>query len=202
MQIAFTMTRNSVSLWAEGRMYTVDRSHPNFDELVLALKNGEQDVMGLIDLASVPNYIKKLTKGFVTVTEDHVFYKDEPINDYLSGKIIALYREGFDVKMWLNFVENLMANPIESAREELYLFMESSGLPMTPDGHFLAFKKVQNDYTSYHKGKDGKVFDHTPGNYVEEDEANVDTNRNRTCSGGLHFCSHHYLPHYYGNTGS
>jgi hypothetical protein len=86
-------------------------------------------------------------------------------------------------------MENMMTNPSFRAVNELYGFLEKNNLPITPDGHFLAYKRVRENYTDCHTGK----MDNSVGKVVEMERNKVDDNQNNTCSSGLHFCSENYL---------
>jgi hypothetical protein len=68
-------------------------------------------------------------------------------------------------------------------------------LPITDDGYFLAYKRVNRNYTDCHSG----TFDNHVGKVVEMPREKVNANRNETCSAGLHVCSHSYLSHYSGD---
>ena len=89
----------------------------------------------------------------------------------------------------VNFMDNLYQNPSKRAVDELYGFLEKGNLPITPDGHFLAYKKVREDYKDCHSG----TMDNSIGQVVEMERYNVDDNKDNTCSTGLHFCSKDYL---------
>jgi hypothetical protein len=91
-------------------------------------------------------------------------------------------------------MENLMANPSYRAVNELYGFLEKNNLPITSDGHFLAYKKVREDYKDCHSG----TFDNSVGKVVEMERNQVNDNKEQTCSAGLHFCSEGYLRHFGG----
>jgi hypothetical protein len=67
-------------------------------------------------------------------------------------------------------------------------------LPITPDGHFLAYKKVKVDYKDCYSG----TMDNSVGQVVEMERNRVDDDKDRTCSTGLHFCSREYLNHFGG----
>jgi hypothetical protein len=103
-----------------------------------------------------------------------------------------MYQEGFPVEPMVNFMENLMSNPSKRAVEELYAFLEKGNLPITADGCFLAYKKVRNDYLDIHSG----TMDNSVGKTVEMERNEVDDDKDRTCSTGLHFCSLDYLNHF------
>jgi hypothetical protein len=108
--------------------------------------------------------------------------------------MIAMLQEGFPIEPMVTFMENLMSNPSRQAVQELYGFLEKNNLPITPDGHFLAYKKVRDDYLDCHSG----TMDNSVGKIVEMERNEVDDNRNNTCSAGLHFCGHSYLAHFSG----
>jgi hypothetical protein len=95
------------------------------------------------------------------------------------------------------FMDNVMKNPLKSAREELHLFLESGKMPLTPDGHFLAFKRVNNNLKSMYDN----ATQHAVGTWTEMPREKVDPDRHNTCSNGLHFCSPGYLPSYNGHRG-
>jgi hypothetical protein len=102
--------------------------------------------------------------------------------------------DGFPIYHLLKFLGNLMENPSNSAVEELYDFLEVCNLPITEDGHFVAYKRIQANYTDVHSGK----YDNSVGNTVSMERCLVDDRRENTCSHGLHVCSLNYLAHFGG----
>lgn len=95
---------------------------------------------------------------------------------------------GDPIEPMLKFLENLMLNPSYQSRKELYGFLEKYQMPITPDGRFYAYKWVREDFRDAHSG----TFDNTPGKIVSMPRSEVDDNRDRTCSSGLHVCSRGY----------
>jgi hypothetical protein len=85
-----------------------------------------------------------------------------------------------------------MDNPSKRSVDQLYGFLEKNSLPITEDGHFLAYKRVRKDYKDIHSG----TFDNSIGQVVEMDRNAVDDNPESHCSVGLHFCSESYLGHF------
>lgn len=201
-QVPFMISNRSINILLQGKMWNVDSSHPYFEEITEALK-GEHDEKALLELVSIPKSIEGKTFGRVIVGEDAIYYKGKPVHNEMTSRIMDMIAQGFDVEMWALFMDNLMSNPIESAREELYVWMEKAGLPLTSDGCFIAYKRVNADYSSMHKGPGNvTVYNHI-GTMVEMPEGEeVDLNRNSTCSHGLHFCSPQYLNWYYNTSNS
>jgi len=110
----------------------------------------------------------------------------------ISDRIIRMHTEGFDCGPMVNFISNLYSNPSNTAIDELYQFIEKSELPITEDGHFIAYKVVKDDYTDVYTG----TMDNHVGMRPSMPRAMVDTDRHNTCSKGLHFCSKSYLNQY------
>jgi len=108
---------------------------------------------------------------------------------------VQMLQDGFPVDPLVAFMENMMTNPSFRAVNELYGFLEKNRLPITPDGHFLAYKRVRENYTDCHTG----TMDNSVGKIVEMERNKVDDNQNNTCSSGLHFCSENYLKSFGGD---
>lgn len=201
--IANTITPNSVNLLLRGRMRTISDTHVNFHAVREALKNYakypspelEERIAGLVD---IPTFIAKVTEGRVKISDTEVYFDDKPVHGVIASRLLSMLSQGFNVRPLARFLERIRSNTIPTAEDEMYLWMEGSNLPLTDDGCFLAFKKVQDDYKSYHDGK----TDNSIGTKLPLlDASNYDTNRYRTCSSGYHFCSFKYLSSYYGDRG-
>jgi hypothetical protein len=192
--IGFILTGNGVTLFFDGKSVPVDKTHLYFNEIVEELKKGYDnfDVARIKELSNIPEAIKGKLYGDVTVADGLIYYKNKLVHNTLTNKMIEVMKEGWDIAIWANFLNNVMKNPSQTAIDELYLFLEASQMPITPDGYFLAFKKVKNDYTSIYDGK----TDNSIGSKPSMPREKVDPNRNSTCSRGLHFCAHSYLTHF------
>lgn len=104
---------------------------------------------------------------------------------------------GIKVNSYINFLDNVMKNPKESIREELFQFLENGAFPIHEDGRFSAYKKIKEDWTDIYTGK----ISHKIGSKPKMNRKDVDDDRTRTCSIGLHFCAFGYLSSY-GGSGS
>ena len=184
-----------ITVMLDGTTYTINGDHGNYDAIREALKTKDHDrVEQLINVAkSVTNYVA----GRIKIVGDQVFYGDMEVKGSVVNRIISMMREGFDAQPVISFLERLMQNPSKRAVDELYGFLEATSLPITEDGHFLAYKKVTSSYRDFYTGK----MDNSIGQVLEMSRNQVDDNRDQTCSYGLHFCSLSYLPHYHGGDG-
>jgi hypothetical protein len=133
--------------------------------------------------------------GAVSIEGGVVKYNGCPIDNYATRKALDFAAEGLPYMPILAFIHNVMQNPSYRAVTELYQFLEVGNLPLTADGHFLAYKKVREVEGKLVDIYTGKI-DNSVGETIEVPRNQVDEDPDRTCSFGLHVCSHTYLPHF------
>lgn len=189
--VPYILKADSVSLFPQGQPpLMVDSSHPNFREVVSAIEFSDFD--RAIELASIKTFLSVKTSGRVTVTDEAVLFNGEVIGGHLASTMIEFFNKGLPVEHYCKFLENLMANPSMTSRNELFLFLEAANLPITEDGCFLAYKAVRSDFRDIHSGK----FYNTPGACHEMVRREVDDNRNVTCSYGFHAAAYEYAKNF------
>ena len=187
----YILTTQVLTIVIDNKQYSINSNHINFDKIVDKIKNN--DTSDLIQLISIKEMIKKYSFGKITITsDDELYYGGLVIHNSLSKKIVEMFKDGFPFDPMIKFMQNLMDNPSDDAKEELYSFLEYGDMPITNDGCFLAYKKVNKDFTDCYTG----TIDNSVGNIVTMNRNNVDDNRLNTCSTGLHFCSKQYLSMY------
>ena len=187
----FIIQGDNLTIVINNRQYSLNReTHPNFDRILDAIRNGEWD--GIEELVDVSRSVANYANGLVTVKDGDVYYDGRPFHNALADRLLEMLKQGFPVEPLVNFLGNLKKNPSKRAVDELYGFLEKNSLPITPDGHFLAYKKVRDDYKDIHSG----TFDNSVGKVCEMPRNEVDENASNTCSSGLHFCSLDYLPNF------
>ena len=196
--------------------HVVAKTHPAYQRVIDAIKAGEwKTVEDIIDPKRV---ILSLGEGNISIEGQRLFWKNVELHNSLARRIIQMFSDGFDVSPMVNFMDNLMQNPSKTSVDELYGFLEANSLPLTSDGCFLAYRKVSENYFDIYSG----TVLNKPAQYITEadmefvgsgkgkrqevtvevvdgvttvsmDRNQVDDNRDRTCSVGLHFCSRSYL---------
>lgn len=188
------ITDTTITVVVDGQPYTTDRSNTNWERLVEALNSPNTDTDEVINLMSPEASIKEASEDYGEITIDNgtLYFNHRPVGNALAQRILDLHNHGFNLGPWVKFAQNVYNNPDVRARDELYLWLETSGLPITEDGHFLAYKIVSSEFKDLYTGR----MDNSPGKIVSMPRENVDTNRDRTCSQGLHFCSKDYLPYF------
>lgn len=183
-----------------GDTFVWPSDHPNFNEVRDAIKRGAtgDEIRALMNVVGrLKETLTPLTQqaGDVVVTREGVTYKGKLIRLSVTEKILAFIAEGFDASAYINFLEKLFKNPRKSAVDSLYDFLEANKIAIAEDGDFIVFKKVRRDYKDIHSG----TMDNSVGTQLRVEAWEVEEDRSKTCSQGLHVCARHYLPHFGGD---
>lgn len=154
----------------------------NWDEFCCLIKNVDETC--------------KFFHGRVAVYQDSVSYNGTPISGFITERIISLSKNGLPFEPYAKFLDLLMKNPSQDARADLFAFIDHNHIPIDEDGYILGYKKVQDNYNSFHKNPDGTCNINKVGAKISMPRKDVDGNRNVACSSGLHFCAFSYLNNY------
>jgi hypothetical protein len=191
-QVAVIITGSGrIAATIEGQSYTIDKDHPKYNDALDAIRS--KDYNRFVDLVNITKQVNSyLSTSGVSVVDGAVTYNGEVIHNTLTKRILDFMREGLPYEPLIKFFENLMENPSKRAVDELYDFLEAGELPITEEGHFLAYKNVRSNFMDIYSG----TFRNMIGDVCEMPRNRVDEDKDRTCSYGLHFCSIKYLPHF------
>lgn len=193
MSYPYLIQGDNVVVVIDNKPHTINKTHITYSKVVDAIKASDWDAVK--DAIEPKKVVLNYGRGNVSIQGETLFWKGKELHTSLAVKMIEMLREGFPIEPMVHFMENLYSNPSHRAVTELYNFLEKGKLPITPDGHFLAYKRVRLDYLDVHSGS----MDNSIGQVVEMDRHEVDDNKDRTCSSGLHFCSKDYLNNFGGD---
>jgi hypothetical protein len=192
---SFIITPSALSVVIDGKPYAVDNQHPNYEQIVNAIKRGVWGIVpNLINVGKTFQTFAENTDILVDMAGESIWYKGERVHNTMVQHILSMIKEGFDATPMTNFLQNMYDNVSKKAINELYSFLEYGKMPITGDGYFLAYKRVNVDYTSCFDG----VTENKIGTVVDMPRNQVDDRSHVTCSQGLHICSFEYLRHYRG----
>lgn len=205
--IPYTLTDNTLTFYdASFKPTQVFKDHPEFKGILDAVNTGDverakelarpvtalvKQIDAAIDQTPSAQWFRRKA-GKVEVTDWGVTLDGKALHGVVIDRLMEVLRLGMDVTPWVNFVQKLHQNPSSVSRDELYLWLEKAEMPITADGDFLAYKNVRSNYKDIHSG----TFNNRVGDVCEMSRLDVDDDRNRTCSAGLHFCSKAYLPNF------
>lgn len=183
-------------------------SHPDFAKILEGVRAGDESVLDLIDAAPAAALkFAQLTER-ISVRGTRLFIDGTEIDNSLSGTILRHLSEGVeDWRPLVAFLDNIIQNPQEHSRTQLYDWLAARDFTITEDGMIVAYKGVvnageglfrstssgfavvdgqeQNGYTSYYLGS-----------VVEMPRDMVAHNPLAACSVGLHVGSYDHAAGY------
>jgi hypothetical protein len=190
---SFIITSEGLTLFHDGDAFQVTQDNPKWEEVVQAITDEDWEVA-----ATLANPIKAVTeyvRGNFKIKDRRVWLdEDTEMHGALAERIISMHEQGFPIKPMALFIENLNSNPSNRAVEELYRFLEAAELPITSDGHFMAYKRVNANF----KDQYTNTIDNSPGQVVEMPRNKVNDDCRQTCSHGLHFAARSYVSNFGG----
>ena len=221
MSLPYIAGRDFLTIMHNGVTHTVREGMPNYLSLREAVRNKDWD--SVPDLLSPAKAVETFGAGRIKVVDGEVLMDGQPLHNAVTRRILEMVSDGFDAQPLTRFLEKLMSNPSRTAVSELYDWLERTSLPITEDGDFLAYKKVNDNYRDFYTGrvlnKPAELMNAEDHAYIQKAQGGVtvtiedgvtvlsmprnqvDDVRDRTCSYGLHFCSLTYLPSYHGGQG-
>jgi hypothetical protein len=173
----------------------MEQDNPSFKVAVKTILQEEWD--NLADLFDTAKAVENFAEGNVKVEDGEVYFKDEIVHGHVVGRILDLMSDEKPYKSVIRFLDKLMGNPSRRAVNELYAFLEHKSMPLTPEGNFLAYKGVREDFTDWYSGK----FTNKVGDVNEMPRRGVCDDYNIGCSSGFHAGSLEYAKGY-GNGGN
>lgn len=194
----FSPGGESVTLILGGTPHVVPKDNPHYEDLIANIKADDWRA-----IAKTVSFSAEFTEilgayGDVLIYAGHVVYKGQELQGFLVNSILTAVKEGLPLEPLGRFQQNVLENPDERAQRDLYEFCANGGLPITEDGHIVAYKVIRDDYLDLHT----RSIDNSVGKVVEMPREACNPDPNQTCSTGLHFCSAGYLPHFGQDSGS
>jgi hypothetical protein len=190
MSVPFMWVDGNLTLVLNNRTYQVLPDHINYKMILEALPTATSEE--LLEIVDIEKAVSTFSDGLVTIFNGQVMYDGEAVHGSISKRILEFMSKGLPFQPLVNFLNNLMENPSMQSQKELYDFLEHEHLPITEDGHFLAYKAVRNDFKDKYRG----VFDNSVGKICKMQRAKVDDDRARGCSDGLHAGALNYVAGY------
>lgn len=186
----FMFVDGNLTLVLNNKSYQVLPDHINYRMILDILPTATSDE--LLKVVDLEKAVATFSDGLVEIKNGQVTYEGETVHGSISKRILEFMSKGLPFEPLVKFLHNVMENPSMQSQKELYDFLEHEHLPITEDGHFLAYKAVRSDYKDKYRG----TFDNSVGNTVKMQRAKVDDDRSRGCSDGLHAGALNYVATY------
>ena len=201
MSLPFIISKNSITISHNNMPKTILASDPNFEACKKAIQNEDwEQAIRLIDPACV---IEDRSNSRFFVQDGQVYLrllegKYWEVPSVLNKKILSYMENDWPFESLVNFAFKLSQNPCQDSMRQLFPFLEHNAVTLYPDGDFLLYKKVRNDYLDFYTG----TMDNSPGKIVEMSREQVTHDPQITCSQGLHAANWDYADRvYHGGSG-
>jgi hypothetical protein len=194
--ISWVKSSTTLTIKVDSEVYTFKKTHKNYKKLLALIDKKDKD--GILNLVGNP---MKKANGLFRVENNRIYmkgYKD-PLPPKFATVIQDMFFKHKNIKPLQNFWKNLSRNPSQSSRESLFDFLAHNQMPITPDGHFIAYKKVTKQGKKLFDSH-SKTIDNSIGKIVKMDRKLVNPDNTQTCSTGLHVASWNYAQGYTGDT--
>ena len=133
-----------VICFSDGSMAPIPKENPMYKAVVgLLAKHKYTEVADAVDVASK---IKKASDGKFYVLDGLVWIDGESLPDTLSKRLIGFAEANLPTDSLEKFWANLKLNPSLRSKEHLYAFLDHNNIPLTEDGCFIAYKRVDTDF--------------------------------------------------------
>lgn len=196
METKFNISNDSIIVVHAGKSHNVPRSAPNFNQLRLALVEERFD--DVPKFLTVEDCVRSWAKGDFNVVDMHrIEYKGDALPSELCGRIIEMAGRNEDPAPFFNFWERLQRNPSARSVSQLFGFLQQVGIPIQPDGTFLAYKAVRADMMDKYTG----TVDNKVGVVNEMARNKISDDPDVACHFGFHVGSQHYAENIYGSSG-
>jgi len=133
-------------------------------------------------LLTVKKSVETWGNGRFKVQGDRMTFDGQDLPPDLNTRIMAMVRQGEDPRAFFRFWERLQENPSFRSVQQLWPFLSHEGIPLTPDGCFLAYKSVRTDYMDHHSGK----FENKPGSVHSMPRNMISDDPRTPCHEGFH----------------
>jgi hypothetical protein len=191
---AHLITNNTVTIIANGDIFSATSANPNFNGILDAIKAGEWEVA--IDLLTPRRAIESYGEGNLIIEGGTIRIRNGgEVAHSMVPHILSMKAQGFPVQPLLNFLEKVLDNPSMRSRNQIWRFVSVNNITITPDGDLLFFKRVTDTHYDIHTGK---THQYKVGATVSMARHLVDDDPEVTCSHGLHVCSYQYLENFGG----
>ena len=209
-KVPYTLSESSLTIFWDGKPYTLRSDHPNFVLARQAIFDARYEDLG--DLIDIKKSVENFIEGDIEVKDELIYYKGHRLHGVVVDKLLEMLRMGMrDSAPLVNFISRLQSNPSANSVNELYSFLSYKSLPTTPEGKVLGYKGVQSDYWSNTGNADTIVVQgetnarhqiyNGVGETIEIARRCVDDNRENHCSYGLHIGSYDYADSWAGSDG-
>ncbi len=177
----FSMSNESLTIFIDGLPYTFHAGTVQYRTLSETIL--KQDWDSIPALISPNGALQKyLGEGFTVCEGGTISYQGVPVPSALNNRISEMAKAGTDPGHLIKFYERLHKNPSFRSREQVFAFLSHMNIAIEPDGTFLAYKGINENYMDKHTN----TIDNTPGTVHQMARNLVSDDPDEACHFGFH----------------
>ena len=116
-KVPYIINENSLTIFWEGKPYTLRKDHVNFNIAKTAILEARYDDLG--DLLDIAKAVEDFVQGDVEVKDEVVYYKGHRLHGVVVDKLLEMLRAGMkDSAPLVNFITRLQNNPSANSVNE------------------------------------------------------------------------------------
>lgn len=201
--IAYTINNEVIVVIIDGVSRVVPRGTAQASRLLDALKQTPIDEKKVAVLADLKSALAAYAGGDCEIlTSGDVIRRGEKIDPVFAAMVIRNFEAGTPYDHILKCFDLLDANPSQKVKQMLPGFLKHGGMPITAEGHILAYKAARKDMYSIYSGdntklvmghadEEGHIY-HGIGEKIRVKRNYVEDNPDNACGPGLHSGSEEY----------
>lgn len=174
-----------------GTPHTINSNNPSFKDVLALWREGKKELA--VQAMSVKKAISNYTNGAFEISDNQVKVNGRVVPALLADYVLDYKQDELDYLPLVRFAENLFLNPSFRSVQQLFAFLQKNNQPITDDGCFIAYKRVDDNFLDLHS----HTLDNSPGKVVKMERNEVNDNPNETCSNGLHVANWLYANEQY-----
>lgn len=198
--------RTLIMMLSTGEVRVVKSAHPRYQELLdLGPEASDDEVLSILNRSErdLSNAIK--LSEHLSLKDGAIYVDGKRSDDVIHDHIARMIEQGDNnYRNLVAFYENVLQNPSESSREDLFAWLRTVGMSsLDKNGYVLGYKGVTAHHTSIRSGYayvNGELIrgqiPYAVGDVVTMDREDVSANREDACSSGLHIGNWRYASNF------
>lgn len=194
VMVSYGISESTITVMLDGECHVIPRNSEQKEIITQLLndpriqtdRNLQDRLRTALDKAKA---IEEETEGNVKVVGNRVLYRGQEWDLMITKKILEFMRNGDPVQGLMKFMDRMMDNLSRRVIEQLYPFLDHNHFQITPEGYFIGYKGVRDNYYDV---RTNSVWN-GPGAVPEpKDRQEVDDDPSEPCSYGYHVGTLHY----------
>lgn len=186
--VGYSISTNTINVLLDEECHVIPRSSAQKETITKLLddpriqtdRDMQKKLRNALDKAKA---IEEESDGNVRVVGNKVLYRGQEWDTMITRKILEFMTNGDPVQPLMKFMDRMMDNLSMEVIKHLYPFLDHYHFQITPEGYFIGYKGVRDDYYDVYSHS---VWNGTGAVPPSKKRNEVDDNPSASCSFGYH----------------